>query len=76
VLSKNSLESKWVKRELAYALEDDRYNEHILSVVKIPGDYRSLSWTLSSLQRVDFSGDFDDACVRLLRVWGIVYQSD
>src|SRR5271169_6456110 len=47
VLSKNSLKSKWVKRELAYALEDDRYNEHILSLVKTSGDYRSLSWTLS-----------------------------
>jgi hypothetical protein len=75
VLSKNSQESKWVERELAYALEDDRYNEHIVSVVKTPGDYRSLSWTLSSLQRVDFSGDFDDACARLLRIWGVVYHS-
>ena len=76
VLSKNSLESKWVKRELAYALEDDRYNEHILSVVKTPGDYRGMSWTLSSFQRLDFFGDFDDACVSLLRVWGVVFQPD
>ena len=74
VLSKNSLESKWVKRELSYALEDDRYNEHILSIVKTPGDYRSLSWTLTSLQRVDFAGNFDDACASLLRVWGVVYR--
>jgi hypothetical protein len=76
VLSKNLLKSKWVKRELAYALEDDRYNEHILSLVKTSGDYRSLSWTLSSHQRVDFSGDFDEACVHLLRVWGVVYLPD
>jgi hypothetical protein len=70
------LESKWVRRELSYALEDDHYNEHILSIVKTPGDYRSLSWTQSSLQRVDFSGNFDDACVNLLRVWGVAYRRD
>jgi TIR domain len=54
VLSKNALNSKWVKRELAYALEDDRYNDHIVSIVKTPGNYFDLSWTLSSIQRVDF----------------------
>jgi hypothetical protein len=76
VLSKHTLKAKWVKRELAYALENDRYNEHILSVVKTPGDYTELSWTLSSFQRLDFSDDFDKACVGLLRVWGVVYLPD
>jgi hypothetical protein len=74
VLSNNALKSKWVKRELAYALEDDRYNNRILSIVKTTGNYFDLSWTLSSLQRIDFSGDFDGACADLLRVWGVVYQ--
>jgi hypothetical protein len=76
VLSKNALKSKWVKREPHYALEDDRYNDRILSIVKTPGNYFDLSWTLSSNQRVDFSGDFDLACARLLLVWGVVYQPD
>ncbi len=30
ILSENALNSKWVKRELTYALNDDRYNESIL----------------------------------------------
>ena len=47
ILSEDALNSKWVKRELAYALEDDRYNDHILSIVKTPGNYFKLSWTLS-----------------------------
>jgi len=76
VLSQNALRSKWVKRELAYALSDDRYNERILSIVKTPGDYADLSWTLPSFQQVDFSAGFDDACVSLLRVWGVVYRPD
>ena len=74
VLSKNALKSKWVKRELNYALEDDRYNDRILSIVRTPGDYFDLSWTLSSYQRVDFTGDFGEACASLLRVWGVVYR--
>jgi len=76
ILSENALKSKWVKRELAFALIDDHYDERILSIVKTPGDYTPLSWTLPSIQQVDFSGDFDEACVNLLRVWGIVYQPD
>ena len=76
ILSENALNSKWVKRELTYALNDDRYNESILSIVMPPANYTPLSWTLSSYQQVDFSGDFDGVCVNLLRVWGIVYQAD
>ena len=37
ILSEEALNSKWVKRELAYALEDDRYNDHILPIVKTSG---------------------------------------
>ncbi len=76
ILSENALKSKWVKRELTFALIDDRYDERILSIVMTPGDYTPLSWTLPSIQQVDFSGDFDQAWGNLLRVWSIVYQAD
>jgi hypothetical protein len=39
VLSRSASRSKWVKRELQYALQDDRYNDRILAIVKAPGDY-------------------------------------
>jgi len=45
-----------------------------IAIVKTPGDYADLSWTLSSFQQVDFSVEFEDACVSLLRVWGVVYR--
>jgi len=32
-----------------------------------------LSWTLASLQMVDFREDFDQGCRELLRIWGIGY---
>ena len=76
VLSRNALRSKWVKRELAYVLDDNRYDGRILAIVKTPGDYSGLSWTLSAIQQVDFSGKFSDGFVSLLRVWGVIYQRD
>jgi hypothetical protein len=76
VLSENARRAKWVKRELAYALENNRYNERILSIVKQQGDYTTLSWTLSSFQQVDFTGGFETACIDLLRVWGIEYHPE
>jgi hypothetical protein len=76
VLSRNALRSKWVKRELAYVLDDNRYDGHIVAIVKTPGDYTGLSWTLSAIQQVDFSGQIDQAFFNLLRVWGVVYRAD
>ena len=65
-----------MKRELNYALQSDHYNERIVAVIKTRGDYTDLSWTLSSIQNIDFSGAFHGACVGLLRVWGVVYRAD
>jgi hypothetical protein len=74
VLSPHSVKSKWVKRELIYALEVDRYKERILPVLRKPCDHEGLSWTLAGFQFVDFSGDFDKACRLLLRRWGQTYR--
>ena len=75
LLSPNSVDSVWVKRELLFALNDSRYAEKIVPVIFDRCDYDRLSWTLSTLQMVDFSNDFDDGCRALLRVWGLGYQS-
>jgi len=74
VLSPHSVRSKWVKRELLYALTEDRYIERILPVLRKPCDHARLSWTLASFQFVDFSGDFNEACRLLLRRWGQTYR--
>ena len=39
-------------------------------------DYFKLSWTLSSIQHVDFSRDFHEDVANLLKVWGFVYRAD
>jgi hypothetical protein len=74
LLSPNSIESIWVKREVLFALNDRRYAERIVPVLYQPCDYDQLSWTLSSLQIVDFAQGFEDGCRALLRVWGVGYR--
>jgi hypothetical protein len=74
ILSPNSVKSVWVKREVLFALNDNRYADKIVPVLYRPCDYNQLSWTLSLLQFVDFTGDLDEGCRALLRVWGVGYK--
>ena len=55
LLSPDAVESKWVKRELFYALENDSYNNRIIPVRFRDCDHKRLSWTLSSLQMIDLT---------------------
>ena len=74
VLSQHAVESIWVKRELLYALQQNRFENRILPLFYEVCDYNGLSWTLSSLQMIDFTGAFDAGCRDLLRVWGIGHR--
>ncbi len=76
LLSPDAVDSKWVKRELFYALENDAYNNRIIPVRYRDCDYKRLSWTLSALQMVDLSGDFAAGFRELLRIWGIGLRED
>lgn len=75
VLSPASVESIWVKRELVFALQQDRYADKIIPVLYRPCDPARLSWVLPGYQMVDFQYDFDNACRDLLRIWGSRYQA-
>jgi hypothetical protein len=76
VLSQHAVESIWVKRELLYALQRNRFENRILPLLYEVCDYNRLSWTLSSLQMIDFTEAFDSGCRDLLRVWGIGYRTE
>jgi len=71
LLSPDAVASKWVKRELLFALENDRYNKRIVPIRYRDCDPEQLSWTLTGFQRVDLSGEFAAGCRDLLRIWGI-----
>lgn len=59
ILSKKSVKSEWVKRELLFALQSPRYRTRILPVLLADCAVENLSWTLPSFQFVDFRPDFE-----------------
>lgn len=71
VLSGASIQSKWVKCELLFALLDDRFHDRIITILLEPCEFDRLSWTLPSLEWVDFRASFEDGCRELLRRWGL-----
>jgi TIR domain-containing protein len=75
VLSPHSVKSRWVKRELLYALNDLRYDNRIVPLLRRPCSYTDLSWTFGAIELVDFTTDFDEGCRCLLRVWGLGYEA-
>lgn len=75
ILSQKSVQSMWVKRELAFALNDNKYNNKIIPVLYQPCDFDNLSWTLSLFEIIDFSGDLNTGFSELLRIWGIGYRN-
>ena len=76
VLSPDAVESKWVKRELLYSLQQDRFEARIAPLLYRPCSPDDLSWTLSQFQTVDFTQGFDDGYRNLLRIWHIGYAAD
>jgi hypothetical protein len=75
IMSPAAVESRWVKRELLYALQQERFDERIVPLLYQDCDFEQLSWTLSSFERVDFTEGFDAGCRALLRIWGIGFRS-
>lgn len=75
ILSPQSADSMWVKREVSYALQQNRFENKIVPITFQPSDFERLSWTLSLFQMVNFTGPFDDGSRDLLRIWGLGYQA-
>lgn len=76
LLSNDSIVSRWVKLELAYALNHSQYYEKILPVTLEDCDYESLSWTLDSFQMVDLNHDHEAGCRDILNTWGFGLDID
>ncbi|MEH1866107.1 MAG: toll/interleukin-1 receptor domain-containing protein [Nostoc sp.] len=74
VLSPKSVDSMWVKRELIFALQQNRFDNKIVPIIYQPCNYEQLSWVLSSFQMINFQGSFEDGCRDVLRLWGMGYQ--
>ena len=76
LLSPDAVSSIWVKRELVFALNDDRYTGRIVPTRYRDCAYKTLSWTLPGFQMVDLSSDFAAGCREVLRIWGIGLRTE
>lgn len=74
VLSPRSVESVWVKRELLFTLQQERFDNRIVPLLYQSCKFEELSWTLSAFQMIDFTRTFDSGCHALLRMWGLGYE--
>lgn len=73
LLTPNAVASKWVKRELTYALDEDRYAGRIVPLLVRDCDYRNLAWPLRTLQMIPFAR-FPTGCRALLELWGVNFR--
>ena len=71
VLTPNAVDSLWVRRELLAALNENRLDGRIVPALKKDCEPKRLSWTLPSIQYIDFRGNFESGITALLRVWDI-----
>ena len=74
LLSPQSVKSKWVKRELLFALNNDRFEKRIVPVLYRDCDMDLLSWTLSAFQAVNFKNARAEGYRELLKIWGLGYK--
>ena len=47
ILTNNSVQSMWVKREIMFALNDNRFANKIITIICQSCDYDNLFWTIS-----------------------------
>ena len=82
LVSSHAVASKWVRRELNFALDSERYRnpetneERIIPVQCGDCDIGQLSWTLPQLQIVDIASDFPNGVRAILRRWGIGLRNE
>jgi len=74
VLSPASTRSRWVKHELIYALQANRYRERIIPILYKYLRSDGLSWTLSAFQWIDFRKDFHGGAGNCWHLWRLNYQ--
>jgi hypothetical protein len=69
LLSPAAVKSKWVERELAYALQHDQYDRHIVPLLLRTCNFERLSWTLGAIQMIDSTKGPESGADTLLNLW-------
>lgn len=76
LLTPDSVQSTWVRREVAYALNQPSLENRIVPVIIEDCDHEQLSWVLGTIHIVDFRDGLKSGSRRLLRVWGKGLRED
>jgi TIR domain len=76
VLTPDAVKSDWVRRELLFALNDNRYNRRIIPLLLKNCEFSDLSWTLPSFQFADSRNDVEAGYRKLFRLWGIPFKAE
>jgi hypothetical protein len=66
LLTPAAARSKWAERELAYALRQDAYDNHIVPLLLRPCNSERLSWTPGGFQMIKLQPDFTSGMADLL----------
>jgi hypothetical protein len=74
ILTPSAVESRWMKREMVHALNDNRYDGRIVPLRFAPCAVERLSWVLPQLQAIDFQADMEDGYRELLQLWDLGYR--
>jgi len=74
LVSKSAVASRWVKHELVFALNSQRYENKVLPVKIGACDPAELSWTLQNFQIVDFTSGFLKGARALLHTWRVQFR--
>ena len=70
MLTPAAVKSKWVERELAYALQHDQYNKQIVPLLLKTCAYERLHWTLGAIQMIDLRKEHKTQGIgNLLALW-------
>jgi hypothetical protein len=69
LLTPAAVKSRWVERELIYALRHDRYHDHIAPLLCKTCDHEQLSWTLGGIQMIDLRDNLASGLKNLLELW-------
>lgn len=74
LVSPAAVGSRWVRRELIYALNSDQYEARIVPVLLRRCRPSDLSWTLDALQRIDFTRGVEAGLRELLSLWRVRFD--
>lgn len=76
LVSSNSAQSKWVKREVSYALRHDQYEERITPVCLDDTNPEKVSWVLGAVQSVKWCTPPNVCLQQILDVWAVTVNQD